>query len=374
MRIAQVAPLIESVPPTLYGGTERIVAYVTDELVRQGHEVTLFASADSRTAAELVPCAERALRLNPTVREALPHYMVLLERVWRRARDFDVLHFHVDYLHFPLFRELAGRTLTTCHGRLDLPDLPVVHREFPEFPLVSISDHQRQPCPDWRWLGTVPHGLPIDLLPFSPGPRDGYLAFLGRICPEKQPDQAIEIACRSGLPLKIAAKVDRVDQAYFGDVIRPLLKHPLVEYIGEIGEHDKPTFLGGARALLFPIAWPEPFGLVMIEAMACGTPVIAYRCGSVPEVLEDGLTGFVVDDQAGAISAIDQLHRLDRRVIRARFERRFTAERMARDYVAVYETLSSVLELPRAGSRPAVGTTLQPRVAAGAKLGTVTAA
>ncbi len=373
MRIAQIAPLIESVPPMYYGGTERIVAYLADELVRQGHDVTLFASADSRTAAELVPCAERALRLDPAMRDPLPHYMVMLERVWRRAREFDVLHFHIDYLHFPLFRELAGRTLTTCHGRLDLPDLPVVHRAFPEFPLVSISDHQRRPCPNWRWLATVPHGLPADLCRFSPGPGDGYLAFLGRICPEKQPDQAIEIARRAGLPLKIAAKVDRVDQAYFDEVIRPLLNDPLVEYVGEIGDRDKAEFLGGARALLFPIAWPEPFGLVMIEAMACGTPVVAYRCGSVPEVLEDGVTGFVVADVAGAIAALGQLDRLDRSLIRARFEHRFTAERMASDYLALYASLTSVLELPRAGSRPSFGS-LPARVAAGDELGTVTAA
>ena len=373
MRIAQIAPLIESVPPVHYGGTERIVAYLTDELVRQGHEVTLFASGDSRTAAELVPCTDRALRLNPAVRDPLPHYMLLLERVRRRAREFDVLHFHIDYLHYPLFRELAGRTLTTCHGRLDLPDLHVVQRVFPEFPLVSISDHQRKPCPDWNWLDTVPHGLPPQLHRFSPGARDGYLAFLGRICAEKQPDQAIEIACRAGLPLKIAAKVDRVDRAYFDEVIRPLLQHPLIEYVGEIGDADKAAFLGGARALLFPIAWPEPFGLVMIEAMACGTPVIAYRCGSVPEVLEDGVTGFLVDDVAGAIAALGELDRLDRSRIRARFERRFTAERMARDYVELYASLASVIELPWSGSRPAFGPVPSP-VGAGNDLGTVTAA
>ena len=304
MRIAQIAPLIESVPPTHYGGTERIVAYLTDELVRQGHQVTLFASADSRTAAELVPCTERALRLNPAVREPLPHYMVMLERVWRRAREFDVLHFHIDYLHFPLFRELAG-----AHS-YDLPRPP-----RPPGPAGGPSRVSRVPAgvdlrasaaavPGLALAGTVPHGLPRNLHPFSPGARDGYLAFLGRICPEKQPDQAIEIARRAGIPLKIAAKVDRVDQAYFDEVIRPLLKDPLVEYVGEIGEHDKGAFLGGARALLFPIAWPEPFGLVMIEAMACGTPVIAYRCGSVPEVLEDGVTGFVVEDVAGALAAL----------------------------------------------------------------------
>jgi len=373
MKIAQIAPLIESVPPKCYGGTERIVAYLTDELVRQGHEVTLFASGDSLTSAELVPCAERALRLDPTVRDPLPFYMVLLDRVRRRADEFDVLHFHIDYLHFPLFRELAARTLTTCHGRLDLLELPVVHRVFPEFPLVSISDDQRRPCPDWHWLCTVQHGLPADLHPFAPVTRDGYLAFLGRICPEKQPDQAIEIARRAGIPLKIAAKIDRVDQAYFDEVIRPLLQDPLVEYVGEIGERDKAEFLGGACALLFPIAWPEPFGLVMIEAMACGTPVIAYRCGSVREVIEDGVSGFIVDDVAGAVAALDRLDGLDRGLVRARFERRFTAERMARDYVAAYASLASVVELPLAVPRLAFGGT-QNHLMDGDELGTVTAA
>jgi glycosyltransferase involved in cell wall biosynthesis len=346
MRIAQIAPLIESVPPKLYGGTERIVSYLTEELVRQGHDVTLFASGDSLTSAELVPCSERALRLDPTVRDPLPHYTVMLHRVRRRAADFDVLHFHIDYLHFPLFHDLAGRTLTTQHGRLDLSDLPVVYRAFPEFPLVSISGDQRRPCPDWHWLRTVHHGLPADLHPFSPRAWGGYLAFLGRICPEKRPDHAIEIARRAGIPLKIAAKVDRVDQVYFDELIRPMLQDPLIEYVGEIGERDKATFLGGASALLFPIDWPEPFGLVLIEAMACGTPVIAYRRASVPEVIEDGRTGFIVDDLAGAVAAAAKLDRLDRHTVRAGFERRFTAERMAKDYVAAYNSLLTVLELP----------------------------
>ncbi|MGH6899643.1 MAG: glycosyltransferase family 4 protein [Geminicoccaceae bacterium] len=346
MRIAQIAPLIESVPPRLYGGTERIVAYLTEALVRQGHEVTLFASGDSLTAAELVPCSERALRLDSTIRDPLPYYMVMLDRVRRRAAEFDVLHFHIDYLHFPLFRDLAGRTLTTQHGRLDLPDLRVAYRAFSEFPLVSISNDQRRPCPDWHWLRTVHHGVPADPYPFSPLAPGGYLAFLGRICPEKRPDQAIEIARRAGVPLKIAAKVDRVDQTYFDELIRPLLREPLIEYVGEIGERDKAAFLGGARALLFPIDWPEPFGLVMIEAIACGTPVIAYRRGSVPEVIEDGWTGFIVDDVASAIAAVAKLDRLDRGAVRARFEQRFTAERMASDYVSAYHSLATVLELP----------------------------
>ena len=355
MRIAQIAPLIESVPPRLYGGTERIVSYLTEALVGLGHEVTLFASGDLLTTGELVPCSERALRLEPAVRDPLPHYMVMLDRVRRRAQEFDVLHFHIDYLHFPLFRDLAARTLTTQHGRLDLPDLPVAYRAFPEFPLVSISDDQRSPCPDWSWLRTVHHGLPLDLYPFSPLPRGGYLAFLGRICPEKRPDHAIEIARRTGLPLKIAAKVDRVDQAYFDEVIRPLLRDPLIEFVGEIGEQEKAAFLGDALALLFPIDWPEPFGLVMIEAMACGTPVIAYRRGSVTEVIEDGWTGFIVADVAGAVAAVEDLQRLDRELIRARFEQRFTAQRMAKDYVATYSALEPALELPAPVPLPSYG-------------------
>jgi glycosyltransferase involved in cell wall biosynthesis len=345
MRIAQIAPLIESVPPKLYGGTERIVSYLTEALVREGHDVTLFASGDSETAAELVPCSERALRLDSTIRDPLPYYMVMLDRVRRRVAEFDVVHFHIDYLHFPLFRDIADRTLTTQHGRLDLPDLPVAYRAFSEFPLASISDDQRRPCPDWHWLGTVHHGLPADPFPFSPVARSGYLAFLGRICPEKRPDHAIEIARRTGIPLKIAAKVDRVDQTYFDEVIRPLLRDPLIEYIGEIGDADKAAFLGGARALLFPIDWPEPFGLVMIEAMACGTPVIAYRRGSVPEVIEDGWSGFIVDDLEGAVAAVAELDRIDRGMVRARFEHRFTAERMANDYLALYDSLMALPEL-----------------------------
>jgi glycosyltransferase involved in cell wall biosynthesis len=350
MRIAQIAPLIESVPPQLYGGTERVVSYLTEELVRQGHDVTLFASGDSVTGAELVPCAPHALRLDPRMRDPLPYYMVMLDRVRRHAPEFDVLHFHIDYLHFPLFGDLAPRTLTTQHGRLDLPDLPVVYKAFPNYPLVSISGHQRLPCPQWNWVRTVPHGLPDQLYDFSPEPSGGYVAFLGRICPEKRPDHAIEIACRAGIKLKIAAKVDRVDQSYFDDVIRPLIRRPMIEFIGEIGDHEKADFLGGALALLLPLDWPEPFGLVMIEALACGTPVIAYRCGSVPEVIEDGLTGFVVEDIEGAIDAVHRLDQLDRVRIRMRFEQRFAARRMADDYLSVYGSSTRVLELPRTPS------------------------
>ncbi|WP_207486081.1 glycosyltransferase family 4 protein [Arenibaculum pallidiluteum] len=339
MRIAQIAPLIESVPPKLYGGTERIVSYLTEELVRQGHDVTLFASGDSRTSAELVACWDTALRLTPQVQDAIPYHLMMLDELRRRAPEFDVLHFHVDMLHFPMFRHLADRTVTTLHGRLDLPDLQPFYRRFPEFPLVSISDDQRRPMPPVNWVGTVHHGLPPDLLPFSPEPRGRYLAFLGRISPEKRPDRAIEIAKRAGIPLRIAAKVDRADLAYFENSIKPLLAHPLVEFVGEVNETQKARFLGDALALLFPIDWPEPFGLVMIEAMSCGTPVIAFRCGSVPEVLEDGVTGSIVDDMDGAVEAARRVERFDRRLIRRRFEERFSAARMARDYVAVYEAL-----------------------------------
>ncbi|GIV04413.1 MAG: glycosyl transferase [Fimbriimonadales bacterium] len=338
MRIAQVAPLIESVPPKLYGGTERVVAYLTEALVDMGHEVTLFASGDSHTRARLVSTCPRALRLDPEVRDPLPHTLLLIERVRQLAEEFDVLHFHVDLLHFPVFRSLRERTLTTLHGRLDLPDLVPFAREFSDMPVVSISDAQRQPLSWMRWVATVPHGLPQDLLEFHPKPQ-GYLAFLGRISPEKGPERAIRIARRAGLPLKIAAKVDRVDQAYYDTVVRPMLRQPGVEFIGEISEAEKSEFLGNAAALLFPVDWPEPFGLVMIEAMACGTPVVAFRRGSVPEVLEDGVTGFIVDDETQAVQALERLHELDRHTIRAVFERRFTAERMARDYLRVYEAL-----------------------------------
>jgi glycosyltransferase involved in cell wall biosynthesis len=347
MRIAQIAPLIEPVPPQLYGGTERVVSYLTEELVRRGHEVTLFASGDSITCAELVACAPHALRLDPRMRDPLPYYMVMLDRVRRHAPEFDVVHFHIDYLHFPLFGDLATRTLTTQHGRLDLPDLPVVYNAFPKYPLVSISNHQRLPCPHWNWVRTVHHGLPEQLYAFSPRPRDGYLAFLGRICPEKRPDHAIEIARRAGVKLKIAAKIDRVDESYFHDVIRPLIRHPLVDFIGEIGDHEKAAFLGGALGLLFPLAWPEPFGLVMIEAMSCGTPVIAYDCGSVPEVIEDGLTGFVVEDIEGAVDVVRRLDELDRAGIRMRFEQRFAVRRMVDDYLSVYASPARILGLPR---------------------------
>jgi glycosyltransferase involved in cell wall biosynthesis len=328
MKIAQVAPLFERVPPRLYGGTERIVSNLTEELVRQGHDVTLFASGDSETAAELVRCCDMALRLNPRVRDPLPYYAIQLEEVRRRADAFDMIHFHIDIVHFPLVRPYAHRTVTTLHGRLDLPDLLPFYSLFSDMPLVSISNDQRRPLPPVNWIATVHHGLPRDLLPFSATGGD-YLAFLGRISPEKRPDLAIKIALRAGLPLKIAAKIDRVDHDYWNDVIKPMVEaNPAVEFIGEIDEWQKADFLGKARALLFPIDWPEPFGLVMIEAMACGTPVIAFRRGSVPEIVEHGVSGFIVDGVENAVAAVARIDELNRLRTRQCFERRFTAERM----------------------------------------------
>jgi glycosyltransferase involved in cell wall biosynthesis len=340
MRIAQIAPLAESVPPQLYGGTERVVSYLTEELVRQGHDVTLFASGDSITDADLVPCCETALRLDPRVRDPMPYHFAMIDEVNRRAAEFDVLHFHIDLLHFPVIRRYAHKTLTTLHGRLDLPDLVPFYRVFPDMPLVSISYNQRRPMPPVNWMSAVYHGLPRDLLRFSPVPSGGYLAFLGRISPEKRPDRAIEIAVRAGLPLKIAAKVDKVDEAYWNERIKPLVDaNPNVEYIGEIDELAKAKFLGDALALLFPIDWPEPFGLVAIEAMACGTPVIAFRCGSAPEVIDEGVTGFIVRSVDEAVRKVALIETLSRARIRRTFERRFTAERMANDYLALYHGL-----------------------------------
>lgn len=341
MRIAQVAPLMESVPPRLYGGTERIVSYLTEELVAQGHDVTLFASADSITTANLVPCCAHALRLDTSVSDPIPYYMLMLDKVRRLAAEFDIIHFHIDQFHFPLFRKLADHTLTTLHGRQDLPDLGVLYRGFPEMGLVSISQSQRTPIPDASFLATVNHGLPHDLLKPTLHPKGGYLAFLGRISPEKRVDRAIRIARMSGLPLKIAAKVDRVDLEYFETVIMPLLDDPLIEFIGEIGDCRKQSFLGEARALLFPIDWPEPFGLVMIEAMACGTPVLAFRNGSVSEVIDEGLTGFIVDSEGEAVCRIGALLALDRARVRRRFEQRFSASRMASDYLKVYKSMQA---------------------------------
>jgi glycosyltransferase involved in cell wall biosynthesis len=339
LRIAQVAPLFESVPPRYYGGTERVVSYLTEELVRQGHDVTLFASGDSVTEAKLVAVCPRALRLDRSCVDPLAYQTLLLEKVFAEAETFDMIHFHTDYLHFPLSRRTAIPQVTTLHGRLDLPDLVPLYREFADMPLVSISNVQRRPLPWANWKATVYHGLPDHLYAFREVPDD-YLAFLGRISPEKRVDRAIEIAGRVGMRLRIAAKVDRVDREYFESVIRPLLHNPLVEFLGEIGENEKAEFLGGARALLCPIDWPEPFGLVMIEAMACGTPVIAFRDGSVPELIEDGVNGFVVENMDQAVEAVGRLATLSRRECRESFVRRFRAERMAREYVSRYERLA----------------------------------
>lgn len=339
MKIAQIAPLAESVPPKLYGGTERVVSYLTEELVRLGHDVTLFASGDSQTSARLVACSAHALRLDPRVRDPLPHLLVMLERVRARAHEFDVLHFHVEHLHLPLFRPLARKTVSTLHGRVDSPDLVPLYREFHDMPLVSISDAQRRALPGARWVATVHHGLPESVCPFNPAPRGQYLAFLGRVSPEKGIERAIEIARRSGRRLRIAAKIDNVDQAYWKSRVAPLLADPLVEYVGEVDESTKPAFLGNAIALLFPIDWPEPFGLAMIEAMSCGTPVIAWRNGSVPEIVEHGVTGLVVDSIEQAVAAVDAAARLDRNEVRLCCEERFSAARMARDYLAVYRSL-----------------------------------
>ncbi len=348
VKIAQISPLYEAVPPKFYGGTERVVAHLCDALVDLGHEVTLFSSADASTKASLAPVRDQAIRLDPTpLKSDLAAHLSMLHEVRRRVDEFDVLHFHTDMLQFPLFEEMASRTLTTLHGRLDIKDLNGVYRRWPQFALVSISDSQRAPLAEAHWAGTVLHGMRTDLYRFSENPQ-GYLAFLGRISPEKGPDRALAIAKQLGMPLKIAAKVDPADAAYFRDEIEPLLDHPLIEFLGEIGGEAKSDFLGGAEALLFPIEWPEPFGLVMIEAMACGTPVVAYNCGSVPEVIEQGLTGFIVETEDQAVAAVRRIAEIDRRAVRARFELRFSAQAMARRYLALYHELieSSETELP----------------------------
>jgi glycosyltransferase involved in cell wall biosynthesis len=335
MRIAQVAPLTEAIPPKLYGGTERVVHWLTEELVALGHDVTLFASGDSITSAKLEAPWPRALRLDGSVRDPNALHMTMLERVRQQAADFDILHFHLDYYPFSLFARQATPFITTMHGRLDLPEHQPLFDTFASVPVVSISDSQRRPLPQAHWLRTIHHGLPEKLLtPQAVEPS--YFAFLGRIAPEKGVDRAIHVARHCGVPLKIAAKVDRADDDYFKDRIKPLIDGSDVQYIGEITDREKPAFLSGALALLVPIDWPEPFGLVMIEAMACGTPVIAFNRGSVPEVIDDGLTGFIVEDERGAIGAVDRLGHLSRAKIRQRFEQRFTARRMAKDYLAVY--------------------------------------
>jgi glycosyltransferase involved in cell wall biosynthesis len=340
LRIAQVAPLYESVPPRGYGGTERVASYLTEELVALGHEVTLFASGDSVTRARLVAGSERALRLDDRCRDSLAAHFRMLGQVAELASHFDLIHFHIDYLHFPLTKYQAWAHVTTLHGRLDLPELEPLYRQFPGQPLVSISDAQRGPLQFANWLGTVHHGLPLKLHPYRDRPGK-YLAFLGRVSPEKGLDQAIEIARRVGMRLKIAAKVDRADRDYYTQVIQPLLRAAghTAEFIGEVGGHEKDEFLGNAHALLFPINWPEPFGLVMIEALACGTPVVAYRRGSVPEIVEDGVSGFIVEDVEGAVRAVQRVSELRRSACRSVFEERFSVARMARDYLRVYRHL-----------------------------------
>jgi glycosyltransferase involved in cell wall biosynthesis len=339
MRIAQIAPLHEAVPPKLYGGTERVVSYLTEELVAQGHEVTLFASGDSVTSARLKPVWPEALRLSPQLSDTTVPHVLLIETARREADKFDIMHFHVDYWPFSLFGRQRTPFVTTLHGRLDTPELQPVFDAFSHVPIVSISNAQRRPLPQAHYVGTVYHGLPERLL--TPQPlRQEYLAFLGRIAPEKGADKAIRIARASGIPLKIAAKIDRVDQAYFEAVVRPMLAGGGVEMVGEINDRQKPEFLSGAIGLLMPIDWPEPFGLVMIEAMACGTPVIAFNCGSVPEVVEHGLTGFIVKDEHGAVAAVERLASVSRSAVRARFESRFTVQRMAADYLDIYRSLA----------------------------------
>jgi glycosyltransferase involved in cell wall biosynthesis len=374
MRIAQVAPLAESVPPKLYGGTERVVAWLVEELVELGHQVTLFASGDSATRATLVPVWPRALRLGRPRSDPAAACAVLLEAVARRAADFDVIHCHVDWMHLPLLRRLGVPFMTTMHGRLDLPGLPAVVRQFADAPFVSISNDQRTPLPGAHWLGTVYHGLPPDSL--RPRFESGsYLAFLGRLAPEKGPETAIRLARAAGLPLRIAAKIPRGEKGYFKQQLEPLVDGDQIKLSGEVNDRTKEAFLGEAAALLFPIDWPEPFGLVMIEAMACGTPVIAFRRGSVPEVIEDGVTGFVIDNEQDALRAIKRLPDLDRRGVRAAFERRFTARRMAKDYLRLYRAVSDIrgrhqaespAERPEGDRRPRTGDGMLP---SGAELG-----
>lgn len=345
MRIAQVPPLYEAVPPKLYGGTERVVSYLTEELVNQGHEVTLFGTRDSITKANLIPVVPRATRLNKDCSDPLAWHIYQIQLVTERANEFDIIHFHNDYIHFPVSHNAHYVHVSTIHGRLDLPDLKPIYAKFTDIPLVSISDYQRKPFPNVNWAKTIYHGLPKDL--YLPGSGDGnYFAFLGRISPEKRPDRAIEIAIKSGIPLKIAAKIDKADLLYYQQVIKPMLNHPLIEFIGEIGEDAKGAFLGNALALLFPIDWPEPFGMVMIEAMANGTPVIAFNCGSVPEVVDDGQTGFIVNSIEEALIVIKSLPSFDRRRCRQVFEQRFSAKIMASNYVDLYNELIDGRAIP----------------------------
>ncbi|MGI6456512.1 MAG: glycosyltransferase family 4 protein [bacterium] len=338
MRIAQVAPLIESVPPKNYGGTERVVSYLTEELVRLGEEVFLFASGDSATQAKLIPCCKESLRTCRDCEDQLAHHFIMMNRVYDQFHEFDVVHWHIDYLHYPMSKMLDYTHITTLHGRLDIPELVPIYEQFPDIPLVSISNSQRQPVPHANFISTIYHGLPLELYDLNENPEH-YLAFVGRISPEKRVDRAIEIAKMNGIPLKIAAKVDKKDQEYFDTEIRHLLDDPLLEFVGEIGESEKQEFMGNALALLFPIDWPEPFGLVMIEAMSCGTPVIAYDNGSVPEVIDDGVTGFIVNSQEEAGAAVRKIDTISRAGCRERFEKRFSSRVMAENYLNLYQSL-----------------------------------
>ena len=348
MRIAQISPLFEAVPPKLYGGTERVVYSLTEELVAMGHDVTLFASGDSITSATLAPMREQALRLDPSVKDWVALYHRMIELIYRRKDAFDVLHFHIDYFPLSLFSRQNVPFLTTLHGRLDLPEFIEVYNTFRDAPFVSISDNQRGPVPNLNWVRTVLHGMPADLLTPQPVKQE-YAAFLGRVSPEKGLDKAIRIAARAGMKLKIAAKVDNADKEYYDSEIKPLIQgNPNVEFIGEINDQQKPAFLSGAHAVIFAIDWPEPFGLVMIESMACGTPVIAYRAGSVPEVIDDGVSGFIVTDEDAAVAALKRVDQLDRATVRATFDRRWTSRRMAEDYVEVYQELAQPVRRLRA--------------------------
>lgn len=349
MKIAQVAPLYEAVPPKLYGGTERVISYLTEELVKQSHEVTLFASGDSVTNAKLHATVDKALRLNPHCIDTFAYHVVQLEEVIDRRREFDIIHFHTDFLHYPLTSRYAVTCLTTLHGRLDIPELQAIYKRFPRQRLVSISNNQRLPLSYATWIGTVYHGIPADLHPLQAG-DGGYVAFVGRISPEKRVDRAIEMAIECNYPIKIAAKIDKADEHYFEKYIAHLMEHPLVEFIGEINEQEKTFFLGNAKALLFPIDWAEPFGMVMIEAMSCGTPVIAFKNGSVPEVIDDGVTGFIVESMPQAVEALKKIDTINRDIVRQVFEQRFTAERMARDYTQIYDQLITQKEYTYANS------------------------
>ena len=338
MRIAQVAPLIESVPPRFYGGTERVVSYLTEELVKQGHDVTLFASGDSRTNAKLEAITHEALRLKKDQTDPLAHHIIMLNRINKLTHKFDVIHFHIDMLHFAQHQYMMTPSVTTMHGRLDLPHLPAVFNEFRDVPIISISNSQRAPLPNANWQATVYNGVPIENYAYVQNPGN-YLAFVGRISPEKGIERAIQIAMHVGMKLYIAAKVDKVDEDYYQNRIKPQLNHPLIEYIGEVNEQEKNTFLGGAYATLFPIDWPEPFGLVMIESLACGTPVVAYNCGSVSEVMLNGETGFIVNSLDEAIDAVERIDTISRRCCRYVFEKRFSASQMAINYLKVYQSM-----------------------------------